>query len=184
MSLFLQNFGQLKFTIVPNERTVASGAMVERGKDPKTVRLATPITLAADATYIVRVKKADAPADASGTNRTIVAPPGTYAAQSDIAIESGIGRSETRDARFELLKVANHPPLQLPFGAMPAAMPALFHDRVIAGHTFVSQTKYGPLEKPVRIMLLDLIIVGTAVGLMVLLQLLVYKTPVGTAMAR
>jgi branched-subunit amino acid ABC-type transport system permease component len=184
VSLFLQNFGQLRFTLIGNERVVAQGDVIERpsGVDPKTIRLATPVTIDSGANYVVRVFKKSQLPESAGTTRGIVAPAGTYDAGKDLPLESGIGRSETRDARFELLRVASHPPLQLPFGAMPAAMPPLFRDRPLVQHTFIAQTKYGPLEKPVRLTLLDAVIVGTAVVLMIALQLLVYKTPVGTAM--
>src|SRR5690242_11594022 len=82
VSLFLQNSGQLRFTIINNERVVASGEMVERGTDPKTVRLATPVTIAPGATYVVRVHKKSDPSSA-GTNRTIIAKPGSYEAKAD-----------------------------------------------------------------------------------------------------
>ena len=65
---------------------------------------------------------------------------------------------------------------------MPTGMPLLFNDRVIWQHTFVSQTPHGPLEKPVRITLLDLTTFLTAAALLVLLQILVFRTRMGTAM--
>jgi branched-subunit amino acid ABC-type transport system permease component len=241
VSLFLQNFGQLRFQILGNERVVASGDVIERpaGVDAKTIRLAVPVTVEADANYVVRVFK-KSQQGGSGTTRTVAAPPGTYPPGTDVALESGIGRSETRDARFELLRVANRPPLYLPFGAMPASVPKLFADRTLGYLTYIrqiqrttvtnpdgtwtSEERYHDLladrgwgarpaetpqvpypadwkpsnetapdgtmrrvdldsfEKPVEFRLFDVIIVGTAVVLMILLQLLVYRTTVGTAM--
>jgi branched-chain amino acid transport system permease protein len=182
VSLFLQNAGQLRFTVIPNERLVAAGAMVERGAEPRSVKLATAVTLEEGKQYVIKVLRANAPAGATPTVRRITAPPGTYPAGSDVAIESPIGRSDTRDATFELLSVAPHPPLRLPWGAMPAAMPALFVDQPVFRKEFVSQTEHGPLVKPVLVTRLDLIIVATAGLLMVGLQLLVFRTRIGTAM--
>jgi branched-subunit amino acid ABC-type transport system permease component len=186
VSLFLQNTGQLQFTLVANEKLVASGAMIERGTNPRTIRLATDVTLDEGNTYVVRAIRADAKPDNDGRlpgkNFKVTAPPGTYAAASDVAIDQTIGRADTRDATFQLLRVAGHPPLKLPFGAMPAALPPLLKDVELFKHDFVSQTPYGPLSKPVRITVLDLIIVATAAGLMIVLQLLVYHTRIGTAM--
>ncbi|MCS7033041.1 MAG: branched-chain amino acid ABC transporter permease [Phycisphaerae bacterium] len=182
VSLFLQNTGQLQFTIIPAERVVARGDVIERGDDPRTVRLASPIRIESGRTYVVRIFDKGAPAGTAGTSRRLTAAPGEYEAGADLPIESPIGRAQTRNARFELVREATHPPLRLPFGAMPAAMPALFVDRPVVEHKFVSHTPYGPLEKPVRLTRLDLIIIGTAAALMVALQLLVYRTRIGTAM--
>lgn len=185
VSLFLQNFGQLQYTIIPNEKVVASGDMQERGQDPKTVRLATPITFEASNTYAVRVFKKTTQASgaqATPATRRIAAPAGTYEAGKDIAIESAIGRSDTREARFEIVRIAAGAPLKLPFGAMPTAMPMLFNDHTLWEHTFVSQTDFGPLEKPVRITVLDAVIVATAAALLIGLQILVFNTRIGTAM--
>lgn len=186
VSLFLQNSGQLKFTLIPNETVVASGEMVERGNNPKTVKLAADVALDEGSTYVVRAIKRDAKPDNAGKlpgkNFRVAAPAGQYAKESDIAIEQTIGRADTRDANFELVRVASHPPLQLPFGAMPAAMPTLMRDVELFKHDFVSQTPFGPLNKPVRITLLDVLIVSTAGLLMLGLQFLVFHTRVGTAM--
>src|SRR5438876_4427692 len=107
VSLFLQNTGQLSFTIVPAEKTIASGKVLERGADPKTVRLAEPITLASG-THQLRLQPADTTAV---TVRKITAPPGTYPANSDIAIDQPIGRAQTRNATYTLLRVST--PLRL-----------------------------------------------------------------------
>lgn len=188
VSLFLQNAGQLRYTIIPNERVVAAAETIDVGSAPKTVKLPVAVTLEEGGNYVVRVsKKVDGAGRAiqpggTGANFRIAPRPGAYDAGSDLPLEGTIGRAAVRDARFELLKVADYPPLRLPFGAMPAAMPALFTDRPLIEHKFVSQTKYGPLEKPVRVTLLDFIIVATAAVLMIALQILVFKTRIGTAM--
>lgn len=182
VSLFLQNSGQLQYTIVPNERVVIAGDMVERGPGAKTVKFAVPVTIEPDEKYAIRVYRKSAAPGSTGSSRRVAALPGTYDAGADVAIETNIGRAETRDARFELLRVKDHPPLKLPFGAMPAAMPSLFNDQPVFQHTFVSETQFGRLEKPVRVTRLDLIIIGTAGALMVALQILVFKTTIGTAM--
>jgi branched-subunit amino acid ABC-type transport system permease component len=182
VSLFLQNTGQLQFTVLPNERVVASGDMIERGDDARTVRFAVPVTIEPETMYAIRVYRQSAAPGTTGTSRRVAAEPGTYPPGADIPIETGIGRAETREARFELLRVAAHPPLKLPFGAMPAAVPTLFIDKPVYERMFVTETQFGPLEKPVRITRLDLIIIGTAAALMVALQLLVFKTRIGTAM--
>src|SRR3954468_18994140 len=61
VSLFLQNAGQLNFTIIGNEKIVARGDVVERGSDPKSIRFATAVTIAPDANYSVRVFKKNTP---------------------------------------------------------------------------------------------------------------------------
>ncbi|HRK30226.1 MAG TPA: branched-chain amino acid ABC transporter permease [Tepidisphaeraceae bacterium] len=182
VSLFLQNFGQLQFTLIPNERVVASGALQERGQDPRTIRLAETVSIESEQKYAVRLFKNSAPEGATPQTRNIVAAAGTYEAGRDIAIDGGVGRADTRDARYEIVRIAAGAPLKLPFGAMPAGMPVLFNDRPVWEHVFVSETEHGRLEKPVRITLLDLTIVGTAVALLVGLQILVFNTRVGTAM--
>jgi branched-subunit amino acid ABC-type transport system permease component len=188
VSLFLQNFGQLRFNIIPNERIVARGETIDLGSQPKTVKLPAPVTIEPGAGYSVRLfKKVDSagrpmPPGGTGANYKLATKPGTYGAGADLPLEGTIGRAATRDARFELMKVANHPPLQLPFGAMPAAMPVLFQDKPLVQKMFVTQTDYGPLEKPVRVTLLDATIIATAAALMIGLQLLVFKTRIGTAM--
>lgn len=188
VSLFLQNFGQLRYTIVPNERVVAAGESIELGSQPRTIKLPAPVTIETGGNYTVRlfkkVNQAGAPvaSGGSGSNFKLAVQPGSYAAGTDLPLEGSIGRAATRDARFELLRIASYPPLQLPFGAMPAAMPTLFEDKPLIQKTFVSQTEYGPLEKPVRITLLDAIIIITAAALMIGLQILVFKTRIGTAM--
>jgi branched-chain amino acid transport system permease protein len=187
VSLFLQNVGQLQYTIVPGERVVARGEMLERGSDPKTIRLATPVTLEPEGRYLVRIHKTptglgSAPSGMAPPVRPIVATSGTYEPGADIAIGSPIGRADTRDARFDLLRLASGPPLKLPFGAMPTGMPRLFEDATIWEHNFVTQTPHGPLERPVRLTLLDGLIFVVAVVLLLLLQLLVFRTKLGTAM--
>ncbi len=145
VSLFLQNTGQLQFTLIANEKVVASGQMLERGSDPKAVRLASNVKLDPGDTYVVRAIKRDAKPDNDGKlpgkNFRILAPAGEYAPASDIAIEQTIGKVDTRDANFELLRVANHPPLKLPFGAMPAAMPPLMSDRTLVHTVYIEFTK-------------------------------------------
>lgn len=112
---------------------------------------------------------------------------GRFEAGSDIAIAQPIGRSETRDAVFELYAISPHPPLKLPFGAMPQRIPELLPQKTLVERAFATEIEQVDgtvvrIEKPLRITLLDLVIVGTAVILMLLLELLVYRTKVGRAM--
>jgi len=187
VSLFLQNSGQLRFTVIPNERVIAEAQSVEVGSAAKTIKLPVAVRIEAGSKYIVRLYKTTAQATSpgattGGASYRLAAAPGTYEPGADIPLETTIGRAATREARAEVLRVADYPPLKLPFGAMPAAMPTLFVDQPVIEHTFVSQTEFGPLEKPVRVTRLDLIIIGTAAALMVALQILVFKTRIGTAM--
>ncbi len=112
---------------------------------------------------------------------------GRFEAGSDIGIAQPIGRSETRDAVFELYAISPHPPLKLPFGAMPQRIPELLPQKTLVQHDFTTEIAQADgsvvrIEKPLRITLLDIVIVGTAVILMLLLELLVYRTKVGRAM--
>ncbi len=187
VSLLLQNAGQLQFNLIDNESVVARGPMLERSSaNPKSVRLDADVTLSADQQFVVRVIRSDAKPDKSGNvprkSFRVVAPAGAYAKGTDIAIDTTIGRSDTRAANFELVRVAPHPPLKLPFGASPAKVPNVLPEVDLWSHTFVSETSFGQVKRLVRITLLDALIVVTAVTLMGLLQVLVYHTRVGTAM--
>jgi branched-subunit amino acid ABC-type transport system permease component len=186
VSLLLQNAGQLQYTLLENESVVGSGAMQERGSDPKTVRLTSRIELEPDTAYSLRMIRNGAVADRDGRfpGRTlrVLASAGTIDAGADIAVDQSVSRSESRESNFQLIRIASHPPLKLPFGAMPARMPPLLSDVELMRIDFVSQTAFGEVKKPVRITLLDVVIVATAGLLMVALQVLVFGTRVGTAM--
>ena len=186
VSLLLQSVGQLRYTVIDNETVVAAGPMLERGADAKTVKLGNEVTLEPGYTYAVKAIKRDAKPDAkgnlSGSTRPVVAAAGRYAAGADLALAGPIPRSDTREANFELHRIASRPKLMLPFGAMPEKMPPLVSDHPLMTIHFVSETANGRVEKPLRIGRVDLMILGTAIGLMIALQLLVYRTRIGTAM--
>jgi branched-subunit amino acid ABC-type transport system permease component len=241
VSLFLQNVGQLHYTIVPAEKQVASGKVLDRGSDSKHVKLAEPVTIESGlATYELRLQPAGT---ATATVRKVLSPPGAYAAGQELALDQPIGRAQTRDATFSLLRVST--PLQLPFGAMPAGVPRLRpapkadapDQDVLWKHEFTTTIRVkhysrgsdpdsaaaatqavatstqpiavaaaGPLttqpaaqpsvtvihesedtdvvivKKPVLITWIDVIIVGTALLLMLALELLVFHSRLGTAM--
>jgi len=173
VSLLLENAGQLHYTIVPAEKLVAAGKVMDRGADPKTIKLEQKITFDAGANYQVRLQAAGSTV---GTTRKIVAPSGTYEAGKEIGVDQAIGKALTRDATFTLVKVST--PLQLPFGAMPAGMPQLLPARELWAHDFASHG----VKKHVAITWVDLIIVLTAIGLMVGLDLLIFHSRPGMAM--
>ena len=230
VSLFLQNVGQLHYTIVPSEKQIASGKVVDRGSNPKSIKLSEPITIAKATTYQLKLQ----PANGTPTQRKIVAEPGKYDAGAELAIDQPIGRAQTRDTTFTLFRVA--PPLVLPFGAMPAGIPKLLPERKLWEHKFTTQirvnayqdpaaavasvaaaasqpvgaatsqpadvatsqpiaapvveavdvapdgTKLVTISKPIAITLLDVTILGTALALMLALEVLIFHTRLGTAM--
>src|SRR5215470_15630836 len=59
VSLFLQNAGQLHYTIVPAEKQIAAGKVIDRGQDPKSIKLDAPITIGANTTYQLRLISSD-----------------------------------------------------------------------------------------------------------------------------
>lgn len=190
VSLFLQNTGQLRYTIVPAETTIAHGQVADRGGTPKSIKLAETITIGSGARYELKLQP---PGATTGTTRRITSPPGTYAAGSEIAIDQPIGKAQTREATFTLLRVST--PLQLPFGAMPEGMPTLRRQSgadsqatdVVWKHEFTAVMRNSDgtssiIHKPVTITWIDVMIVGTAIGLMLGLELLVFHTRLGTAM--
>jgi len=223
VSLLLQNVGQLQYTVIDNQTLIGSGAIVERGNDPKSMRLSTPVELIEGLNYslrvyqlrdIVRATKAITHPDAkgwlayqsdrsrpipdlnglkddklnlNGRSFAIVGTRGHVAAGEDIQVTTNVGKSDTRDAVFELSRVSPNPPLKLPFGAMPQKIPQLLPDRILAQHAFEEQftnadQTVSTIKKTVTVTLLDLVIVGTAAILILLLELLVFKTKLGTAM--
>ncbi len=238
VSLLLQNTGQLRYTLVPAEKEVARGKVQDRGADPKSIKLAEPITVGGGATYQLRLQPSGT---AAVTTRKVVSPPGTYAAGQELALDQPIGRAQTRDATYALMRVST--PLQLPFGAMPERIPPLIPGKEIWRHEFTTKIRVktygdpaadvaaatqraalpapgapgaaesapttGPagagttqpvaavveaveveaggthlvtIRKPVIVTWLDLTIVGTALLLMLALEMLVFHTRLGTAM--
>jgi branched-chain amino acid transport system permease protein len=186
ISLLLENAGQLHYTIVPAEKQVAAGKILERGTDPKTIRLGEAITIDRGVNYVLRIQPGTAPGGtAVATSRKVVAPAGVYEAGKDIAVDQGIGKAQTRDATFALMRVSTA--LQLPFGAMPAGMPELLPSRELWRHGFTSTIRNSDgtmsvIEKPVVITWVDAVIVLTAVGLMLALHGLIFHTRQGMAM--
>lgn len=182
VSLFLQNTGQLHYTIVPAEKLVASGKVQDRGTDPKSIKLGESITVIDGTNYELRL---EAPGLTVPAVRKVVATPGSYAAGAEIAIDQPIGRAQTRDATFSLKQIST--PLQLPFGAMPVGMPVLMTEHVLWRHDFTStftnpDGSVSQIAKPVTISSTDLVIVGTALLLMLGLEVLIFHTRLGMAM--
>jgi branched-chain amino acid transport system permease protein len=182
VSLFLQNSGQLHYTLIPAEKQLAAGKVLDRGADPKAIKLGEPIAVATGGNYQLRLQSADS---AAPTLRQIVSPPGSYNAGQEILLDQPVGRAQTRDATFSLISVST--PLQLPFGAMPVGMPRLLPDGQVWRHEFSSTIRNSDgttsvIAKPVLITWIDLIIVGTALALMAGLELLIFHTRLGMAM--
>lgn len=182
VSLFLQNVGQLHYTIVPAEKQIAAGNVLDRGAEPASVKLAEPVTIAAGTDYQLRITAQGA---SSATSRKITSPAGTYSSGQELKIDQPLGRAQTRDATFTLISVST--PLQLPFGAMPAGMPKLLPEKEIWKHEFSSSLVNSDgttsiIAKPVIVSAVDIVIVVTALALMLLLDLLIFHTRLGMAM--
>jgi branched-subunit amino acid ABC-type transport system permease component len=190
VSLFLQNFGQLQYTIVPDVNRVATGRVIERDTDPKRVKLDQPLTLATGRHYLLRI----APQNGSAVEKVVTAEPGVYKPGDPIALESVLGKSTARDATFLLF--TRQTPLKLPFGKMPASVPGLLpvvvqgkdpatgahdasHDNVLFD---LQQLAPGIITRPVPVRLVSVATVITALALMIGLQLLIFRTKLGLAM--
>jgi len=182
VSLLLQNVGQLQHQWVAGDTIVARGN-VTAGADRNQIKLSSPITLDAGVRYDLRIQPNQA------TTPTVVSisnPPGQYDAGADLTISRNLGNSQTRDATFVLHRVTT--PLNFPFGTQPVASPALLPKSEIYRHEFTTQGDLQPdgsravIKQPLVISLGDVVIVGTAALLMIALQLLVFKTKLGTAM--
>ncbi|HVT90380.1 MAG TPA: branched-chain amino acid ABC transporter permease [Tepidisphaeraceae bacterium] len=182
VSLFLQNTGQLHYTIIPAEKQLAAGKVLDRGTDPKSIKLDAPITIGSGNEYQLRLQAADA---TTPTVRKIISPPATYERNQELMLDQPIGRAQTRDASFTLVSISS--PLQLPFGAMPAGMPHLMPDNELWRHEFNTSIRnedgtISSIAKPVRITGIDATIVGTALLLMIGLEMLIFHTRLGMAM--
>lgn len=203
VSLFLQNAGQLQWTVVPAETVVARGNVTERGTDPKTLLLDTPITIEPGTHYAVRVAAPElmpgepkpTAAPPSPADRTITAEPGDYAANQPIGVNEVVGRALIRaKPTFELSTVATA--LKLPFGTQPDLTPALLpvvtnagqpNQNVLYQKTFTSTLTLPDgtqrqLNKPFQITLVDVTIVACAFALMAALEILIFHTRLGMAM--
>ncbi|MGC4030895.1 MAG: branched-chain amino acid ABC transporter permease [Tepidisphaeraceae bacterium] len=192
VSLFLQNAGQLQWTAIPATTAVASGTVVDRGSDPKSLLLDTPITIKAGTHYAVRIT----PTTGTPTERKITAEPGDYAAKQPIAVADAVGRSMVRDGRatFELSTVSTA--LKLPFGTQPELTPPLLpivknageaNQNVLYQKDFSSTLTLADgstkeISKPFQITLVDVTIIVCAFALMAALEILVFHTRLGTAM--
>jgi len=192
VSLLLQNVGQLQWPVVEGTHILTSGHVAERGKDPKTLVLDQSITLKPGTHYRFSLTPANTTVP---LERVVTAEPGTYAAGQPIAMADPIGKSQARQASYDLLSIST--PLNLPFGKMPARMPnllpAVTHvgdpslQNVLFEHDFHSTVRLPdgtmrPMVKPLQIRLVHVVIVGTAVLLMVALDLLIFHTRLGMAM--
>jgi branched-subunit amino acid ABC-type transport system permease component len=199
VSLFLQNAGQLQWTIVPATAAVASGTVYDRGEDPKTLLLDHPIRIDPGTHYALRITPPPpAPGQPAATpaERKVVAAPGDYAARQPIAVDQPVGRALVRnhDAAFELSTVSTA--LKLPFGTQPALTPALLpvvthagepNQNVLYQKTFTSTLTLPDgtqrqLDKPFQITVVDVTIIACAFALMAGLEILIFHTRLGTAM--
>jgi len=192
VSLLLQNAGQLQYTIVSGINQVSAGHVVERGKDPKKVLLDQPLTLAKDGHYMLQITPEGSP---SPIERIVTAPAGSYAAGQPIDIGDAIGKKQAAGAAYSL--ITRSTALKLPFGKMPDRvpnlMPPVIHadnpamTNVLFQHDFVSEQtqpdgSVRTLIKPLKIEFVHVAIVGTAMLLMLGLQLLIFHTRLGMAM--
>jgi branched-subunit amino acid ABC-type transport system permease component len=190
VSLFLQNFGQLQYTLVPDVKHVAAGRVIERDADPKRIKLDQPLTLAANQHYLLKIT----PAAGSTVEKVVTAESGTYAPGEPIALADAVGKASARDATFLLF--TRQTPLKLPFGKMPASVPGLLpivtegkdlatgerdtnRDNILFDFQRLAP---GTIARPVPVRLVDVAIVATALVLMISLQLLVFHTKFGLAM--
>ena len=182
VSLLLQNVGQLQYTVASGQTQVAAGKITERAKDPKQILLDQPVTISKGAHYVAAITPAGA---TSAIEKTITAEPGTYRPGDAVTIADSIGKSQARGAAITIQAVSTA--LRLPFGKMPAAVPHLIADTALVEHTFRSTITDSSgaqrtLDKPLRITLVNVVVFGTALLLMLGLQLLVFHTKLGTAM--
>ncbi len=182
VSLFLQNVGQLQWTITDGLTQVATGKVIARGEDPKTILLDTPITISRGSVYLLKLM----PAGGNVVERKITAEPGEYAANQPIMTADTIGRALTRDAVFSLVSVKSS--LALPFGKSPTVVPMMVpNESPMFEHVFTSEIHQADgttktIQKPLRIEWVHLAIIGTALVLMVMLELLIFHTRFGMAM--
>jgi len=182
VSLLLQNVGQLQYTVVSGQTPAMSGKIVERAKDPKQITLDAPLTISKGTHYVAQITPAGSTA---AIERTITAEPGSYKAGDAVAMADPIGKSQARGAAISVVAVST--PLKLPFGKMPAAVPHLVPDQPIIEHTFTSTItdKDGTshtIDKPLRISVVNVAVIVTALVLMAGLQLLIFHTKLGMAM--
>lgn len=198
VSLLLQNAGQLQYPIIDAKPTIVTSGSVAQRIDARNLKLDQPLTIAAGGTYALRFTEQPG---ATPEDRPLNLSPGTYAAGSEIALERGIP-ARFATATFDLVRT--NLPLRLPFGAMPASMPkglmpedtgeltAEQREQTVVWlptkavlvqlNLYSSGPEGARIYKPVRLTLVDAMIVVTAGVLIALLQLLVYGTRVGTAM--
>ena len=205
VSLLLQNAGQLQFDLRDAKpAVVASGRVVERVAANK-LKLDFPLQIDTAGTFSLRFTEAGKP-NAAPQDRSLSLKPGTYAAGMEITPDRGIG-SALANANVELVRTSM--PIRFPFGARPASLPKglLPADAGTLTPEQLQQTivfrpspavlaqfnLYSPgsvreagtrdrIFKPVRVTVVDAIIVGTAIVLMLALQYLVFGTRIGTAM--
>jgi branched-chain amino acid transport system permease protein len=188
VSLFLQNSGQLQWNFTPKPVELAAGNYEMGGGNDK-FKLPAAVKIDDGRDVRVRIQPAASATNAnpSPVDLKVISPPGEYKQGDELQLERTIGRSQARGATFTLVS-ASAAQLKLPFGAMPAGVPALVPDKPLYEHTFYTS---GPpdgdgnptvIAKPVRIELLHVIILATAASLMVGLEVLVHRTKFGTAM--
>jgi len=192
VSLLMQNAGQLQYTVVDGATTIASGNVVARGQDPKKVTLDSPVTIAPGTAYLLQITPAGATVP---LERRVTAEPGTYATGDALTLGDSVGRSQAKGATFKL--VTRSTSLKLPFGKMPAAvpdlMPPLTHADDASMRNVLLTIPFSrsitsadgtvrTIETPVRVRLVHVVIIATAMLLMIGLELLVFHTRLGTAM--
>lgn len=209
VSLFLQNAGQLQYSVVDAQETqVAKAKMTDRVAADR-IKLDKDLTLDTAGTFKLRFYE---PGKTDGSqDREPRLKPGTYAAGHEIQLDRGV---PTRFAGGEVAILRTNLPLRFPFGARPASMPKVLPDEVLTGagaaatqpadqkflefmpragvvlqmnfyREFPGATPHAATQRvhtPVKLRVVDLIIIVTAIALMVVLQFLVFHTRIGTAM--
>ncbi len=207
VSLFLQNAGQLQFNIKPaKESEVARAKLTERVKADR-IKLDKDLSIDTAGTFKLRIYepgKTDAAQD-----REVRLRPGVYKAGAEIAIDRGV---PARFAGGDVTILRTTLAWRFPFGARPASMPKglLPEEKVFGAGAAATQTGAGFVEwlprdgvlaqfnfhksapaaggqvvrifTPVKLTLVDAMIIVTAIALMMALQFLVFHTSIGTAM--
>lgn len=183
VSLFLQNAGQLQYTVVDGVNKVAAGKVVQSIPSAKQIKLDQPITLETNQAYLLQILQSTG----AILERRISAIPGTYPAGEPITMTDPVGARQAREASYTLITRSSA--LKLPFGKMPDRVPNLapvlthpesdYERNVLLN---LQSLAPGIIHRPVQIRLVDVVIVLTAVLLMVALQGLIYHTRFGMAM--
>ncbi len=171
VSLLLQNVGQLQFTLLAGTATDVGTMRVTSVAGARQLTLDQPFTIDSAGKFTMQFTTASG----SVVNRNITNAPASIEAGSAVTLDTGVGRALTQQP---VKIVRTSLPLKLPFGASPTSAPQLVPEPPLDADRW--QINFP--ERTVFISRVDVLIVVTAVVLMVLLQLLVHHTRIGTAM--